>query len=233
MQIRKSEDRGYAERDWLKSWHSFSFADYYDPGHMNFGPLRVINEDIIAPDGGFPMHPHRDMEIITYLLDGELEHKDSMGNGSVIRPGEVQRMSAGTGVFHSEFNPSSERASHLLQIWITPDRADHEPGYEQKQFDSAQKRGRLCLVASADGREGSVTIHQDADLFSALLHGEERIEHELAPGRQVWIQVAGGTLTVNGERLEQGDGVALEGAGPIVLDDGSDAEILLFDMAKA
>ncbi len=231
MQIRKSSERGYAERDWLKSWHSFSFADYYDPQHMNFGPLRVINEDIIAPNGGFPTHPHRDMEIITYLLEGELEHKDSMGNGSVIHPGEVQRMSAGTGVMHSEFNPSDEAPCHLLQIWIVPDRSGHEPGYEQKAFSPESKRGKLRLVASGDGRDGSVRIHQDADLHAALLNGDEAIDLHLSPGRMGWVQVARGSVSLNGEVLQQGDAAALEGGRHIRLDNGSDAEILLFDMA--
>jgi redox-sensitive bicupin YhaK (pirin superfamily) len=233
MQIRKSADRGYADRDWLKSWHSFSFADYYDPRHMQFGALRVINEDIIAPGGGFPTHPHRDMEIITYLLEGELEHKDSMGNGSVIRPGEVQRMSAGTGVLHSEFNPSRDESSHLLQIWIVPDRSGHAPGYEQKRFAVEDKRGRLCLVASDDGRDGSVTIHQDARLYSAFLDEDERIEFALEPGRQCWLQVARGSLAVDGETLHQGDGAALQGDRHVVLDSGRAAEILLFDLAAA
>jgi redox-sensitive bicupin YhaK (pirin superfamily) len=232
MQIRKSADRGYAERDWLRSWHSFSFAEYYDPRYMHFGPLRVINEDIIAPGGGFPTHPHRDMEIITYLLEGELEHKDSMGNGSVIRPGEVQRMSAGTGVQHSEFNPSPDQPSHLLQIWIVPDRGGHAPGYEQKRFAEGDRRGRLCLVASGDGRDGAVTIHQDAELHSALLDGDESIEFELASARQCWIQVARGSVSVNGRALHQGDGVGLQGGRQIVLDSGHAAEILLFDLAR-
>jgi redox-sensitive bicupin YhaK (pirin superfamily) len=229
--IRRAAERGHAQLDWLQSWHSFSFADYHDPRYMNFGSLRVINEDVIAPAGGFPTHPHRDMEIITYLLEGQLKHRDSMGNGSVIQPGEVQRMSAGTGILHSEFNPSDESPCHLLQIWIVPDRSGHVPGYEQKRFESGRKRGRLCLVASRDGRDGSVTINQDARLYSALVDGAERIEFEVRPGRKAWIQVARGAVSVKGEALEQGDGCGLENAGTVVLDAGSSAEILLFDLA--
>jgi len=231
MKIRKSADRGYAERSWLKSWHTFSFADYYDPAYMNFGVLRVINDDIIAGGGGFPTHPHADMEIITYVLDGALEHKDSMGNGSVMAPGEVQRMSAGTGVTHSEFNHSPDTPTRLLQIWIVPDRRGHQPGYEQESFSEEEKRGRLRLVASGDGRDGSVSLNQDVNLFAGLFNGEERSGFDLQPGRMAWVQVARGQVSLNGMALEQGDGVSVTDSGSLEFSNGDGAEVLLFDLA--
>jgi redox-sensitive bicupin YhaK (pirin superfamily) len=230
VSIRRSAERGHANHGWLDSYHSFSFADYYDPQHMGFSTLRVINEDYVAPGTGFGTHPHRDMEIITYILAGELEHKDSMGNGSVIRPGDVQRMSAGTGVLHSEFNPSPDRQVHLLQIWIQPNRRGVEPGYEQKRFEDAEKRGRLRLVASPDGAEGSVTIHQNARVYAGLIDGAERVEHTLAAGRTAYVHVARGTVTANGNPLAAGDALKAEGEPRITLEAGRDAEVLLFDL---
>lgn len=230
MNIRRSDERGFAEHGWLKSWHTFSFADYYDPKHMQFGPLRVINDDWIAGGKGFGMHPHRDMEIITYMLEGELEHKDSMGNGSVIRPGEVQRMTAGTGVFHSEVNPSPEQSAHLLQIWIIPDKGGYPPGYEQKQFPETEKRGKLRLVASNDGRDGSVTINQDVNVFAGLFDGNETAAFDLAPGRMAYLQIARGSISVNGDDLNPGDGAEIVNAEELVFSDGKQAELLLFEM---
>ena len=230
IRIRKSDERGRGDHGWLKSKFSFSFANYYDPEHMNFRDLRVINEDLVAPDSGFPMHPHRDMEIITYIVSGELEHRDSMGNGEVIRRGEVQRMSAGTGITHSEFNPTSDRTTHLLQIWITPDRAGHTPSYEQTLFPDEDKRDRLRLVASPDGAEGSVTIHQDARLYASLLGSGRELTHALAPGRHAWVQLIAGTLDVNGTRLDAGDAAAVSGEPALTLRAGEDAEFLLFDL---
>jgi len=233
VNIRRAADRGHARLSWLDSWHSFSFADYHDPRHMQFGHLRVINDDRIAGGGGFGTHPHRDMEILTYMLDGALQHRDSMGNGSVIRSGEVQRMTAGTGVTHSEFNQSRDEKAHLLQIWILPDRAGHPPGYEQKHFPEAEKRGRLRLVASKDGRDGSLSINQEVDVYAALLDGDEHIRHELARGRQCWLQVARGALELNGEQLQEGDGASLTDATSLELAQGQDAEVLLFEMNSA
>jgi redox-sensitive bicupin YhaK (pirin superfamily) len=231
LTIRKSDRRGRASLGWLDSAHTFSFGEYYDPRHMGFGKLRVINEDVVAPGGGFATHGHRDMEIISYVLDGALEHKDSMGNGSIIQPGDVQRMSAGTGVTHSEYNHSKASPVRFLQIWFLPDRKGHEPGYEQKHFEAADKRGRLKLVASHSGREGSVSLHQDVDMFVALLDGAESAHHELAAGRSAWIQVANGTVEVNGERLEAGDGASVEGPATLALAGARDAEVILFDQA--
>ncbi len=231
IKIRPAAERGKSELSWLKSRFSFSFADYYDPDHMGFGVLRVINEDHIAPASGFGAHPHDNMEILTYVLAGALEHKDSMGNGSVIRPGDVQRMSAGTGVLHSEMNPSSEQEVHLLQIWILPERRGLQPGYEQKHFASEEKRGRLRLVASREGEAGSVALNQDVKLYAVLLDGDEAVEHAIEPGRDAWIQVARGEARLNGARLKAGDGVAVRGETPLVLDQGAGAELLLFDMA--
>jgi hypothetical protein len=234
MQIRRAaQDRGYADHGWLQSFHSFSFADYFDPEHVEFGALRVINEDRVAPGMGFGTHPHRDMEIISYVLDGELEHKDSMGNGSVMRPGDVQRMSAGTGVRHSEFNPSREKAVHFLQIWIKPDRIGAPPGYEQKFFAPEDKRGTLRLIASADGAQGSVRMNQDARLFAGLFDGTERTVHELLPGRSAYVHLARGELTVNGERLTAGDALKVTDAAQITLEGGRSAEVLLFDLPTA
>jgi len=229
-EIRRGQDRGFADHGWLKSYHTFSFADYYDPRYMGFGPLRVINEDRVAPGQGFGKHPHRDMEIVSYVLAGALEHRDSMGNGSVIRPGDVQRMSAGTGVFHSEYNPSKNEGVHFLQIWIEPSRRGIEPGYEQKHFSAEDKRGRLRLVASPDGAQGSVAIHQDARILAALLDGEERVEHAIEQGRKAYVHVARGRVTVNGHVLEAGDALRADGEQRIVVEQGEAAEILLFDL---
>lgn len=231
IEVRKSHERGLADHGWLRSFHTFSFADYYDPRHMGFGPLRVINEDRVQPGMGFGTHGHRDMEIISYVLEGALEHKDSMGNGSVIRPGDVQRMSAGTGVRHSEFNASRSDLVHFLQIWIEPGVRGIAPSYEEKHFDAASKRGRLRLVASPDGRDGSVTIHQDAYLYGALVDGEERVSHALAQGRKAYVHVARGAATVNGQPLEAGDALKASGVGEIVIERGREAEVLLFDLA--
>lgn len=229
--VRKSEERGRASFGWLDSKHSFSFGHYHDPKHMGFGPLRVINDDRVAPGGGFPTHPHSDMEIISYVLEGSLEHKDNLGTGSVIRPGDVQRMSAGTGIRHSEFNGSKIEPVHFLQIWINPERNGLEPGYEQKAFPEVEKRGKLRLIGSRDGRDGSVTIHQDVDLYAALLDGSDKVTHEIAPGRGGWVQVARGTVELNGEKRSAGDGVAVQGPGTLGLANGDDAEVLVFDLA--
>jgi redox-sensitive bicupin YhaK (pirin superfamily) len=231
--IRRAAERGHANHGWLDSWHTFSFADYYDPKQMGFRALRVINDDTVAGGGGFPRHGHSDMEIITYVLDGALEHKDSLGTGSVIRPGDVQRMSAGTGVQHSEFNASRTEPVHFLQIWIVPDRRGHAPSYEQKTFAADAKRGVLRLVASPDGADGSVTIHQDARVYAALLPRGAEVAHALADGRGAWVHVARGSIEVDGERLSAGDAVAVLAEGRIPLrgaGDG-DAEILVFDLA--
>lgn len=232
LTLRRAEERGRANFGWLDSRHSFSFGHYYDPEHMGFGPLRVINDDRVAPGGGFPTHPHGDMEIISYVLEGGLAHKDSLGTGSVIRPGDVQRMSAGTGIRHSEFNASKSEPVHFLQIWILPEKQGLEPGYEQKTFGQEEKRGKLRLIGSREGREGSVTIHQDVDLYATLLRDGEAVSHTLKEGRVGWVQVAGGTATLNGDQLYPGDGVAVSEASELVLVGTSDdAEILLFDMS--
>ncbi|MBL0143050.1 MAG: pirin family protein [Betaproteobacteria bacterium] len=231
LELRRSQDRGHANHGWLDSFHSFSFADYHDPRHMGFGALRVINEDRVQPGMGFGTHGHRDMEIISYVLEGALEHKDSMGNGSVIRPGDVQRMSAGTGVRHSEFNPSAGEGVHFLQIWIEPGVRGAAPGYEERNFNAASKRGRLALIASPDGREGSVTIHQDALVFAALLDGAETAVHALAPGRKAYVHVARGEVTVNGQPLSAGDALKANGESEVRLEKGRGAEILVFDLA--
>lgn len=231
LQLRKSADRGYADHGWLKSFHSFSFAGYHDPEHMGYGSLRVINEDRILPGSGFGTHGHRDMEIISYVLDGALAHQDNMGNGSSIVPGDVQRMSAGKGVLHSEYNHSKDGTTHFLQIWIEPKVTGIRPSYEQKHFDAASKRGRLRLIASGDGREGSVRIHQDADVYAALLDGDERARHELAPARKAYVHLARGRLTVNGQALEAGDALKASGVDGIVLEKGEQAEVILFDLA--
>ena len=231
IKIRKADKRGYFDHRWLQTYHTFSFGDYYDPSFMGFRSLRVINEDFVRGGRGFPTHGHRDMEIITYILSGALEHRDSMGNGSIIRPGDVQRMSAGTGVSHSEANPSREEAVHLLQIWILPAAIGQEPSYEQKAFGKDQKQGRLCLVASEDGREGSVTVHQDASVYASVLSTDEEVMHSLAPGRHAWLQVARGAVDLNGEHLEQGDGVAISAEEKISLRGRESAEVLLFDLA--
>jgi len=231
IEIRKSKDRGYADHGWLRSYHTFSFADYRDPEHMGFGHLRVINEDRIQPGTGFGTHGHRDMEIISYVLEGALAHKDSMGNGSAIVPGDVQRMSAGKGVRHSEFNHAQDGVTHFLQIWIEPNVTGIPPSYEQKHFDAASKRGRLRLVASPDGREGSVKIHQDAFLYAGLLDGADREAHKLQPGRRAYVHLARGKLTVSGQPLEAGDALKAVDTAEIVLEKGEGAEVLLFDLA--
>jgi len=230
LEIRRSADRGRADHGWLKSFHTFSFADYYDPEWMGYGPLRVINDDRVAPGQGFGKHGHRDMEILTYILTGELEHRDSMGNGSVIRTGDVQRMSAGTGVTHSEYNPSATEEVHFLQIWILPDALRLAPGYEQRHFTAADKRGQLRLIAAHDGEEGSVLIHQQARVYAGLLDGTERTELRVAPGRRVWLQMARGALSVDGVRLSAGDGARTAGPALLTLQGGVDAEVLLFDL---
>jgi redox-sensitive bicupin YhaK (pirin superfamily) len=230
-EIRRSDDRGLAEHGWLKSFHTFSFADYHDPRQMGFGPLRVINEDRVQPGQGFGTHAHRDMEIISYVLDGGLAHKDSMGNGSVIRPGDVQRMSAGTGVRHSEYNASDRDLVHFLQIWIEPDVRGVPPSYEEKHFDDASKRGKLALIASRDAREGSVRLHQDADVYAALVDGDETIEFRAQPSRRLYLHVVRGEVTMNGEKLSAGDAMKLWGDDNAVrIEKGRDAEVLLFDL---
>ena len=228
--LRKSSERGFADHGWLKSFHTFSFAGYQDPKHIGFGALRVINEDRVAPGQGFGKHPHRDMEIISYVLAGELAHQDSMGNGSVIRPGDVQRMSAGTGVTHSEHNPSQASGVHFLQIWIEPAELGIQPGYEQKFFAPEDKRGKLCLLASADGSDGSVTIHQDARLYAVLLDNDEKVAHRLAPGRKSYVHVVRGTATVNGQSLGAGDALRITGESGVRMERGVEAEVLLFDL---
>ena len=228
-ELRRAAQRGHARHGWLESYHSFSFADYYDPRHMGYGPLRVINEDRVQPGTGFGTHGHRDMEIITYVLAGALAHRDSMGNASTIVPGDVQRMSAGTGVRHSEYNADPSSVTHFLQIWIEPNLAGVAPGYEQKRFGEADKRARLALVVSPDGREGSVSMHQDAFLYAGLFHGAERGHLEIAPGRLGYVHLARGRLAVNGERLDAGDALKT-GAGGIVLEKGERAEVLVFDL---
>jgi len=229
--LRRSEDRGLADHGWLKSFHSFSFADYHDPAHMGFGNLRVINEDRIAPGTGFGTHGHRDMEIISYVLEGALAHKDSIGNGAAILPGEVQRMSAGSGVRHSEFNHAQHDSTHFLQIWILPRASNIAPGYEQKAFAEADKRGRLALVASDDGRDGSVTIHADAAIRAGLFDGDEAATLALAPGRLAWVQVLRGDITVNGQPLRTGDALGLRDEAELSLAHGHGAEVLVFDLA--
>jgi quercetin 2,3-dioxygenase len=228
IDIRRSDERGHAHHGWLDSYHSFSFADYQDPAHTGFGALRVINEDRIAPGTGFGTHGHRDMEIVSYVLDGALAHQDSLGNGSVIRPGDVQRMSAGTGVRHSEFNHEKDAPTHFLQIWIEPDRRGIEPGYEEKHFTAEDKRGRLRLIASPDGRDGSVLLHQDAEIHAALLDGAESARLSVAPGRRVYVHVARGEVSVNGARLGAGDAAKLSGEPQVSLTDGAGAEVLVF-----
>jgi hypothetical protein len=231
LTLRRAEERGRANFGWLDSRHSFSFGSYFDDKHMGFGPLRVINDDRVAGGGGFPTHPHADMEIVTYVLEGALEHKDSLGTGSVIRPGDVQRMSAGTGIRHSEFNASKTDPVHLLQIWIVPEKRGLDPSYEQKAFAAGDKRGKLRLVGSRNGRGGSVTIHRDVDLYATVLGDKDTVSHELKAGRVAWVQVARGSAKLNGEQLYLGDGVAIEQAGKLELSGTSDAEVLVFDMA--
>ena len=229
--LRQSSDRGHANHGWLDSYHTFSFANYYDPNHMGFRALRVINEDWVQSGKGFGTHGHRDMEIITYVLDGVLEHKDSLGNGAVITPGEVQRMSAGTGIMHSEFNPDQTEPVHLLQIWILPDRQGLQPSYEQRAFGLEERQGKLRLIAARDGREGAVTIHQDVDLYSAVLQKGDHVSYQLQPNRYGWLQVAKGEVSLNGNALKAGDGVALSEAESLKIGTDTSAEILLFDLA--
>lgn len=230
LHIRPSAERGVTQLDWLQSWHSFSFGNYYDPSHRHFGPLRVINEDIVAPGGGFATHPHDNMEIVTYILSGALEHKDSMGNGSVIRAGDIQRMSAGTGITHSEFNPSDTEPVHLLQIWFFPDTKNIEPSYAQQHISEEEKRGKLGLLASKTGRGESASLHQDVDIYGALLQGDDRVIHRPKAGKKQWIQVTKGVLRLNGQWLQVGDGVAIEDEPELVLDQAENAELVLFDM---
>jgi len=230
--IRRSQDRGGADHGWLNTRHTFSFDSYYDPSHMHFRALRVINEDVVQPGQGFPTHPHRDMEIITYVLEGALQHRDSLGNGSIIRPGDGQRMSAGTGILHSEFNASKTEPVHLLQIWIMPEGKGIEPGYEQKAFPETEKRGRLKLIAARNGQNGAVTVHQDVSLYVALLDQGQKVEHMLAPGRHAWLQVAKGSVELDGKLLEQGDGAAVSDEQKLAIAGAQDgSEILLFDLA--
>ena len=231
LTIRKSGDRGYADHGWLKSYHSFSFAGYYDPQHMGWGNLRVINEDRIAPGAGFGTHGHRDMEIISYVLEGNLAHKDTLGNVKGIPPGDVQRMSAGTGVQHSEFNHAPDNTTHFLQIWIEPNVTGIKPGYEQKTFAEAEKRGVLRLVASQDGARGSVTMHADAAIYAGLLHGAEAATLVLNPARKAYVHLVRGQLQVNGRSLAAGDAALMEGESKLALTAGEDAEVLVFDLA--
>lgn len=231
INIRRSNERGGGDHGWLKTQHTFSFNTYYDPKWMGFRSLRVINEDWVAPSGGFPTHPHSDMEIITYVLDGALAHKDSLGTGSIIRPGDGQRMSAGRGIRHSEVNASRTEPVKLLQIWIMPDRDGIEPSYEQKPFPNDEKRGKLRVIASNDGQDGSVTIHQDAKLYVSLLKPGEQVAHELSKGRSAWLQIAKGAVELNGKKLNQGDGAAISEESKLQIKGTEDAEILLFDLA--
>ena len=231
LTIRKSQDRGHADHGWLKSFHSFSFAGYHDPAHMGFGNLRVINEDRVAAGAGFGTHGHKDMEIISYVLSGELAHRDSMGNVETIPPGEVQRMSAGRGVMHSEFNHKADETTHFLQIWLLPDRLGVAPGYEQKRFDAADKRGRLRLVASPDGADGSVTVNSDARLYAGLFDGDETASLALDAARKSYVHLVRGELEVNGRKLATGDAAMIEGESTLDLAGGRQAEVLVFDLA--
>ena len=229
--LRKAQDRGHAQHGWLDSWHTFSFGDYYDPKHMGFRALRVINEDRVAPGKGFPTHSHRDMEIVTYVLNGALQHRDSMGNGSVMKPGDVQRMSAGTGVGHSEFNASPSELVHFLQIWLLPERRNLEPGYEQKTFPKAAAQGKLRVVASRDGASGAVVVHQDVTLLAGFFAAGEQEQYSLAAGRHAWLHVARGEVRVNGQKLEAGDALQVSDEAALELTGVNDAEVLLFDLA--
>lgn len=229
-EIRRADERGYADHGWLRSYHSFSFADYFDPQHVEFGPLRVINEDRVVPGAGFGTHGHRDMEIISYVLEGELAHKDSTGTSSVIRPGDVQRMSAGRGVQHSEFNHSQSQPVHFLQIWIQPNVRGIAPEYEEKRFEAAEKRGRLRLIASPDGTDGSVRIHQDARVYAGLFDGHEQTSLEVAAGRRIYLHVARGQVTANGETLRAGDALKLSHQTTLSLQQGAGSEVLVFDL---
>ena len=230
FELRRAHERGHANHGWLDSYHTFSFGGYFDPKYVGFSNLRVINDDTVSPGGGFATHAHNDMEIVSYVLEGALEHKDSMGNGSIIRPGHVQRMSAGSGVTHSEYNHSSTDPVHFLQIWVLPEKNGLEPSYEQRFFSEANKRGRLALIGSRDGRDGSVTIHQDLDLYATVVADGESVTHALPQGRKCWVQVARGSVRLNEQPLHAGDGVAIEGAVTITLTGATDTEVLLFDM---
>ncbi|MGE0609300.1 MAG: pirin family protein [Pirellulales bacterium] len=230
LTMRRADERGFFDHGWLRTHHTFSFGEYHDPAFMRFRSLRVMNEDYVAPGQGFGMHPHRDMEIVTYVLSGELEHQDSMGHGEVLRPGEFQRMSAGTGIRHSEFNPSPDVPVHLYQVWLLPRERGLEPGYEQKAFPVDEKQGRLRIVASPDGREGSLTINQDARIYLATLDAGQRITHELAPGRHAWLQLLRGALDLNGKAMAAGDGAAMSDETVLSLSATSPAEVMLFDL---
>lgn len=231
IEIRPSEERGAGDHGWLQTRHSFSFADYHDPAHMGFGPLRVINEDRVAPGAGFDLHPHADMEIVSYVLSGALAHRDSLGHGSVIRSGEVQRMSAGSGIVHSEFNASDQHAVHFLQIWLMPEKRGIEPGYEQKEFGEAEKRDRLCLVASRAGNDGALKLHQDASIHASLLTAGKGLRHDFAHGRIGWLQVVSGRLRIGNQFLEAGDGAAIRDEKSLTITAEENSEFLLFDMA--
>ena len=231
INIRRSDERGYADRGWLKSYHTFSFAGYHDPDHMGFRSLRVMNEDRVAAGQGFGSHAHRDMEIVSYVLEGELEHKDSMGNGEVLRPGEFQRITAGTGITHSEFNPSTEHRTHFYQIWLLPERKGIEPGYEQKAFDAADRKNKLQLVASRDGADGSLLIHQDARIFLADLTAENQLSFKLPTDRHAWVQVLRGSATINGQRVKAGDAAAISDESQLLLATAETAELMLLDLA--
>lgn len=230
LTLRLAGERGHYRIDWLNSYHTFSFGAYHDPAHMGVSNLRVINDDTVVPGGGFATHAHSDMEIVSYVLSGQLEHKDSMGNGSTIRPGDVQRMSAGTGVQHSEFNPSATESVHFLQIWLQPSKMGVEPGYEQKHFSEDQRRGKLCLLVSPDGREGSISTHQNALLYGSLLKAGEAVEYKLSDNRRAWVQVARGSITVNGVVLKEGDGAHIEKESVIRIEGKDNADALLFDL---
>ena len=229
--IRRADERGHADHGWLNSYHTFSFASYQDPQHMGFRSLRVMNEDRVAAGQGFGTHAHRDMEIVSYVLDGELEHKDSMGNGEVLRPGEFQRISAGTGITHSEFNPSTDKPTHFYQIWLLPERSGMEPGYQQKRFDSAGRKDRFQLVASRDGAEGSLLIHQDANVYLADLTSGHDLTYGIPTGRHVWLQVLRGSVSVNGQSLQTSDAVAVSHEQTLLLRADDHAEVMLFDLA--
>lgn len=231
IRLRPAAERGFADHGWLSTAHTFSFAQYHDPAHMGYRALRVINDDRVAPGGGFPTHPHRDMEIVSYVVEGALEHRDSLGTGSVIRPGDVQRMSAGTGVTHSEFNPSDSEPMRLIQIWLLPEQRGLTPSYEQKHFTAAERRGRLRLVASPDGADGSVRIHQDARIYAGLLGKGEIAHHAIEPGRGLWLQIVRGQVEASGTALAEGDGAAIEKLDALRLHGVDDAELLLFDLA--
>lgn len=231
IRVRRSSERGHLNHGWLDTYHTFSFADYYDPSHMGFRALRVMNEDRVAPGQGFGMHPHRDMEIVTYVLEGELEHRDSLGNGEVLRPGEFQRMTAGTGIVHSEFNPSRERPVHLYQIWLLPRERGLMPGYEQRAIPEAERTGRLRLVADPDGRDGALTIQQDARIYLATLVDGESVMHALAPGRHAWLQVLRGGVRAAGETLRAGDGLAAGEVADLSVTASGPSEVMLFDLA--